>query len=134
MRTSLRCLRVIVVAALAFSLAACTRGAQTPSDPQVLIEKHVGDEFKLVFEANASTGYHWEVMDGLDTKIVELVNKYYQSSSEVTLAGGPGVEIWVFRATGVGETTITLGYYPPGNAGTGPEQTETFTVKVLRED
>ena len=119
---------------LSLLLVSCSRGAATPSDPLVVIEKHVGDEFKLIFESNASTGYHWEIVDGLDSKIVELTNKYYQSASEVTLVGTAGVEIWVFRAVGVGQATITLGYYPPGNAGAEPEKTEVFTVKVLRED
>ena len=115
-------------------LSACTRAAAQPSDPQVVIEKIVGDEFRLVLESNPSTGYHWEAVGGLDSNVVELISKYYQSTSEVTLVGGGGVEIWVFRATGVGQTTITLGYYPPSGSGAEPEKTQTFTVKVDDED
>jgi predicted secreted protein len=96
------------------------------------LKKDIGDEFKLVFESNPSTGYHWEIIGGLDSKIVELVQQYYQSNSEVTLVGGGGVDIWVFRAVGAGTTTITVGYFPPSNGASEPEKTETFTLIVAR--
>lgn len=126
--------KLVSVISLCLLLSACTRGAATPSAPEVVIEKIIGEEFRLVLESNPSTGYHWEAMGGLDSQVVELINKYYQSTNEVTLVGGGGVEIWVFRAAGKGETTITLGYYPPSNSGAEPEKTQTFTVIVDDED
>jgi len=111
-------------------LTACTRGTAAPTDPQVVLEKNIGDEFRLVLETNPSTGYQWKIVDGMDGKVLELVEQYYQSTNEVTLVGGGAVEIWVFRAIGVGEATVTLGYFPPSYTATEPEKTETFTVIV----
>jgi predicted secreted protein len=120
-------IKIIFILILCLALTACTRDTDALSDPQVVIEKNVGDEFKLIFESHLGSGYHWEIIGSLDQKKVQLVEQYFQSTSEVTLVSS-GVEIWVFRATGIGETTIELGYYPP--SGTEPEKTQTFTVIV----
>ncbi len=111
-------------------LTACTRGIEKPSDPHMIIEKNIGDEFRLVLGTDPGTGYTWKIMDGMQGRVLELVEQYYQSTNEVTLVGGGAVEIWVFRAIGVGETTLTLGYFPPSNTPTDPEKTESFTVIV----
>jgi len=45
------------------------------------------------------------------------------------MPGSGGVDVWTFRAVNAGDTTIVLGYYPPGN-DTDPEETVTFSVQV----
>jgi predicted secreted protein len=37
--------------------------------------------------------------------------------------------VWMFRAVNAGDTTIVLGYYPPGN-DTDPEENVTFSIHV----
>lgn len=113
---------------LCLILAACTPALQTPTDPQLTLERDLGDEFEIVLESDLGTGHHWELVGGLDRKRVDLLSRYYQSASDPGPAGGQGMEIFLFRAAGVGETEITLGYYPPG--ATQPEATRTFTVDV----
>ncbi|HVN14685.1 MAG TPA: protease inhibitor I42 family protein [Anaerolineales bacterium] len=110
-------------------LTACSSSVK-PTNPQVKIETSAGQEFKLVIDSNPTTGYHWEIVGDLDKSVVDFVSKDYKSTSDPTLVGGGGVDIWVFKAAGAGETSITLGYYPPSNEKTQPAKTETFSVVV----
>ncbi len=121
--------RFWIVLAAAGLLAACSAFVK-PTDPQVKIETSTGKQVTLVIESNPTTGYHWEIVGELDKNVVDLVGKDYKSTSAPNLVGGGGVDIWVFKAIGAGETQITLGYYPPSNTATEPSKTETFTVIV----
>jgi predicted secreted protein len=118
--------------ALAFLLGACSGGTADlqPTDPASAIEAEAGKEFTIVLTSNPTTGYHWELVGDLDGDVIEFVSQEYQSTSEPGLAGGGGLDIWTFRAVGAGETTITLGHYPPSNDPVDPEETQTFTVIV----
>lgn len=101
-----------------------------PNDPQVALETSEGKEFKVVLESNPSTGYHWEIVGELDAKVVEFVSKDFKNSSSSPMPGSGGRDTFTFKAVGAGQTTITLGYYPPSNDPVEPEKTETFTVTV----
>jgi predicted secreted protein len=120
--------KLVLIVVVALMLGACTRSTK-PSDPLVTIETSPDKEFKLLIDSNPTTGYHWEIVGELDESVVEFVSKDYKADAPQTVGSG-GVEIWVFKAVAAGETTITLGYYPPSNNATEPEKTETFTVKV----
>ncbi len=123
--------KIFILLVISMLLAACNATDQnTPSDPKTVIETQAGKEFKLLLDANPSTGYHWEIVGSVDSAVVEFVSRDYKSTSDPNLVGGGGVEIWVFKATGAGEASITLGYYPPSNTPTDPVKTETFTVSV----
>jgi predicted secreted protein len=113
---------------LAILLGACT-GTVKPTDPLVTIETSAGREFKLVIESNPTTGYHWEITGEPDPDVVRFVSRDYKPDTPQTTGSG-GVDSWVFKAVGAGETTVTLGWYPPSNTSTEPAQTETFTVRV----
>ena len=98
------------------------------SDPARQLEAVAGNEFKIVIDSNPTTGYHWEVMGELDKSVVEFVSKNYKTDGLQT-AGSGGKDVWVFKAIATGETTITLGNYPP-DASADAEQTITFNVVV----
>jgi len=122
---------LLVIAAL--SLAACGGKPTEPpvveiSDAGKTIEVTAGNDFKIVIESNSSTGYHWELVGDLDENIVQLVSKDYRADEPV-MPGSGGRDVLVFQAVAAGETTITLGYYPPGE-GESPAQEVTFTVVV----
>lgn len=112
---------------LAALLTACSSSKEI--GPGGMVETSVGKEFKVVLDANPSTGYHWDIAGELDTNVVELVSNEFRASEPV-LPGSGGQEVWIFKAVGPGETSVTLGYYPPSNGPTEPEKTQTFTVKV----
>jgi len=120
--------KLVLIVVVALMLGACTRSTK-PSDPLVTIETSPDKEFKLLIDSNPTTGYHWEIVGELDKSVVEFVSKDYKADAPQTVGSG-GVEIWVFKAVAAGETTITLGYYPPSNVATKPDRTESFTVQV----
>ena len=120
---------LFVTLVFALLLSACG-GAAKPSNPQVVLPVSAGNEFKVVLASNPSTGYHWEIVGDLDKIVVEFVSQDYKSASDPNAVGGGGVDTFVFKAVASGQTTITLGYYPPSNNPVEPERTEIFTVTV----
>ena len=119
---------VTLVFMLIFPILLTACGAAETASPEGLIETGVGREFKVILEANPSAGYHWETLGELDGSIVELVSREYRADEPV-MPGSGGSDVWVFKATGAGKTTITLGYYPPDPSAEA-QQTRTFTVIV----
>ncbi len=126
---------LLVIAMLA--ITACNgRATEAPgseeliiSEPGKSIEVTAGNEFKIIIESNASTGYHWELVGELDESIVKFIKRDYQASEPV-MPGSGGKDVWVFQAVAAGETTITLGKYPPSNDPVDPTQTVIFTIIV----
>ena len=124
-----------VLFASVLALAACGGKATEPaveplniSEPGKSIEVTAGNEFKIIIESNPSTGYHWDLVGALDENIVQFVSRDYRADEPVAPGSG-GKDVWVFQAIAAGETTITLGYFPPGVDGS-PAQEVTFTVVV----
>ena len=124
-----------ILFASALTLAACggnpTESAVQPlniSEPGKSIEVSAGNEFKIIIESNPSTGYHWDLVGALDESIVQFVSRDYRADEPV-MPGSGGKDVWVFQAVAAGETTITLGHFPPGVDGS-PAQEVTFTVVV----
>ena len=109
----------------------------TPEEPHLLpdttdafqpITANAGETFDIVLSANPTTGYRWNLIGELDANVVELVGQDYISQQPV-LVGSGGVDVWTFRAINAGDTTIVLGYYPPGNE-TEPDKTVTFSIHI----
>ncbi len=125
-----------LIAMFVLALAGCERKSESSNQPAELqisnptkqLEAEVGNEFKIVIDSNPTTGYHWELVGEMDENIVEFVSRDYRADTPQTVGSG-GVDVWVFKALAVGETTIMLGYYPPGDS-TEAQQTVTFNVVV----
>ena len=124
-----------VLFASALALAACGGKATEPaveplniSEPGKSIEVAAGNEFKIFIDSNPSTGYHWDLIGALDESIVQFVSRDYRADEPV-MPGSGGKDVWVFQAVAAGETTITLGYFPPGVDGTAAQEV-TFKVVV----
>ena len=82
-------------------------GAKTYTDSAETIEVKVGDEFVIALDSNATTGYAWQMAEGLDEDVVELVgSEYIMDEGSEEMVGAGGVEEWTFRATGKGSTTL----------------------------
>ena len=100
----------------------------TFSEPGKSIEVTAGNEFKIVIASNPSTGYHWELIGSHDDGIVQFASRDYRASEPV-MPGSGGEDVWTFKAIAAGETTITLGHFPPG-VDDVPAQEVTFTIVV----
>ena len=125
---------LLPAAVLLLVLSACGgKATLTPefviSEPGKSLEVTAGNEFKIVIESNPSTGYHWDLIGDLDANLLQFISNEYRASEPV-MPGSGGKEVWTFKALAAGETTITLGYYPPSNDPVEPAQTVTFTVVV----
>jgi len=99
-----------------------------PTDPTQLITVKAGETFDLVVPSNSSTGYRWNIIPELDENTVQFVEQNYMAEQPI-LPGSGGVDVWTFRAVNAGDTTVVLGYYPPGN-DTNPEEHVTFSIHV----
>jgi predicted secreted protein len=99
-----------------------------PTDPTQLITVKPGETFEIVLPSNSSTGYRWKLVEELDANILEFVTQDYISQQPV-IPGSGGVDVWALRAVSAGDTTITLGYYPPSNDNE-PDETVVFSVTV----
>ena len=99
-----------------------------PTDPTELFTVTAGETFDLLLPSNSSTGYRWQIIPELDGNIVEFVEQDY-IPEEPVMPGSGGMDVWTFRALNAGDTTIVLGYYPPGDE-TDPDETVTFSIQV----
>jgi inhibitor of cysteine peptidase len=99
-----------------------------PTDFTQLITVKAGETFDLVVPSNPSTGYRWDIIPELDETRIEFIAQDYVAEEPV-IPGSGGVDVWTFRALSPGDTTIVLGYYPPGDQ-TDPEEAVTFSIHV----
>ena len=100
-----------------------------PTDPTELITVGAGEMFDIILPSNSSTGYRWNFIGELDANVVQLVSQDFIAQQPIQPGSG-GVDVWTFHAVNAGNTTIELGYYPPGS-DTEPEETVTFSIQVL---
>ena len=74
----------------------------------------VGDAYRLELQSNATTGYQWAVQPGMDESVLRLESsRYVASESAEGITGGGGTEVFIFRAQGVGSTSVLLHYARP---------------------
>ncbi|MCK8600813.1 protease inhibitor I42 family protein [Desulfoferrobacter suflitae] len=88
-----------------------------------------GEQFSVSLDSNPTTGYHWELAEPLDERVVRLIGDVYQGP-ETKLVGAGGKEVWTFRAVGTGEATIAMKYVRPWQKDVPPEKTAQFAVTV----
>ncbi len=119
----------LLVASIALAACGNELSRLQISDPATPLEVTAGNEFTIVLESNPSTGYHWELVEELNSGVVQFVSRDYKGD-EPAMPGSGGLEVWTFKALSTGEAQILLGYYPPSNEPTDPQQTVTFTVTV----
>ena len=102
---------------------------QSFDNPKEPVEVAAGQEFRIVLDANPTTGYQWQLSASLDDGIVTLVGNDYQMPRTDRVGAG-GKQIWTFRAAGQGQTTIGLVYLRHWEKGIPPIKNVTFTVIV----
>jgi predicted secreted protein len=119
---------MLVALMASFAFTACTTGPSEFSDPADTIEVKRGEEFVIVLESNASTGFRWSLNASLDPTVVRLLMTEYRAGGGGGVVGAGGHEYWRFGAEGRGTTIIPMAYVGPG--GGAPAKTALFTVKV----
>ena len=71
------------------------------------VNTHVNDKFTIKLSSNPSTGYRWALK--YNHKFLKLVKISFIPSNS-SLAGAPGVQVYVFKAIKSGNPTIDLKY------------------------
>ena len=87
--------------------------------------------FKVVLQANPTTGYSWVLKGYDDSLLVPIGRKFYPANSK-RLVGAPGREEWTFKVRPSGFvvpqiTSVTLVYLRPWDE----QGAQTLTFKVV---
>lgn len=91
------------------------------------IEVNMGEEFVIVLDANATTGYEWNIAD-FDKSYFSIVGNKYETAN--VSAGSGGKSIWTFKANNKGNSVIVMSYARPWEKDIAPIKTQKFNITV----
>jgi len=90
---------------------------------------HVGDAIVVTLAENPSTGYRWDVDQGVG-KVLALASSDYAASSTTPLAGAGGARTFTFRAQKAGGVHLVLKEWRPFEGDRSIVQRFDITVEV----
>jgi inhibitor of cysteine peptidase len=88
---------------------------------------YVGDTVRIKLASNPTTGYSWGQPEGI-AHLQLLSTQPAQDSSD--RVGAPGFQIFSFKATEAGESTLTLNYFRPFEKNTPSAKTFLVTLTI----
>ena len=100
------------------------------SNPDQPIDVPVGQEFKIVLDANPTTGFEWQLASPLDETLVTLVGNAYTVASTPGRTGTGGKHTWTFMPVRQGHTVIGLKYLRSWEKGVDASKKVIFTVII----
>jgi inhibitor of cysteine peptidase len=99
-----------------------------PSDDGTTVDLSESDTLEVQLEGNPTTGFNWQVVDTIDTAVLEQDgDPTFDADAE--LAGSPGVVTLRFKAVGSGSSPLNLEYKAVAGDGAA-EATYSLTVNV----
>lgn len=101
------------------------------TDPGNIIQTETGRIFVIVLDANATTGYEWQIEQPFDKLALEAIGKeYVKGSSDMPGAGGK--EKWTFRALAFrrGYVPLSFKYIRPWEKDVQAAKEVTFKVII----
>ncbi len=101
--------RVLSLCCALLALSGCGGDDVTFTDPGARFEVDPGDDFTVVLESNATTGYAWQLETALPENVVRLVRNVYVEP-DTDLVGAAGRQELSFEGVGDGSTFIQLWY------------------------
>jgi inhibitor of cysteine peptidase len=125
-------LALVPALVLPLALVAVEQPAQFAADADGnTITLKVGERFDVTLAGNPSTGFSWEVIQGLGG-VIEQVGKpdYRSSSSDKNVVGAPGTLTFHFRAAAKGSADLKLVYHRSWEKDTPPAKTFHLTAEV----
>jgi len=130
-----RYLTIAILAALAVSLT-LSAGCGGTSTTQVLeanaakgVKIAVGDQFSLVLDSNATTGFEWRLTEPKSKEIIKKIKNTYTETNTGAIGAG-GKETWVFQGVKAGKVTIKMEYIRPWEPTAPPDKTLELKVTV----
>ena len=112
-----------------------TSKAQDPATtPEPVVyesrEVELGEMFEIVLEANATTGYSWELIE-IDDDVVQLMeSEYIADPNAEGLVGKGGKTVFRFEAVGSGQTALKIVYRRSWETDVEPLRTQIVQVTV----
>lgn len=109
----------IVTTLILFAAAGCRTADSytydlTVKDSGRTLALESGDTVRVVLNSNPSTGFFWNEERKPDSDVIRLFSKRFISSGkEKNISGAPGVQEFLYKAAGAGETGISLSYKRP---------------------
>jgi inhibitor of cysteine peptidase len=97
------------------------------SDDNSHICLYVGDTLTIKLPTNPTTGYSWGQPQG-GAHLELLSSKQEQGATD--RAGAPGFQIFSFKATDTGVSTLTLNYFRPFEKDTPPVKTFLLSLTI----
>jgi len=121
-------LSIAIVIALVV-IVACTGSPQitTYTDPGKTIEVKAGEQFSIMLEGNATTGYNWE--PSFDESYIKKVSQEYKVESDPGRVGAPGEQYFTFEALKQGTTDITIVYKRAWEEGSADKKVFKVNIK-----
>ncbi len=115
-------------------LTSCNSISQNTKSSRELTEKEnssciklsLNDKFNVVLDANATTGYQWEIVK-YNKSVIELVHSDYKVDS--SLMGAPGKQIYTFKVLSKGVTKLKIIYHRSWEKDVKPAKI--FELKII---
>lgn len=120
---------VSILAMLSCGCGGCGSKSLNFTDSSKPIVLETGDEFTITLDANATTGYQWQLAEKPDASVVKKVSEEYKPE-DVNRAGAGGKDVWTFKAVGKGDTSISLIYVRSWEEDKPPSDAKLFSVTV----
>ena len=118
----------IILAATALLVVFSGNSAET-DDTANIINTTAGKDFVITLNANATTGYEWQLANPVNDDFIELVNSEY-IPDKTGLVGSGGKSKWTFKAIQAGRTQISFKYVRPCEKDAPPEKEIVYVVDV----
>lgn len=120
-------MRIVVILAL-LSLSSYAF-AETHDDMTNTINTTVGKEFVITLDANATTGYEWQLTNPIDNSLIKFVSSEYVPD-KTGLVGSGGKSIWTFRAVQAGKAQLSFKYIRPWEKDAPPAKNAVCIVNI----
>ena len=116
----------IILVLLSFSLYTF---AEPQDDMTNKIQATVGKEFVITLDANATTGYEWQLANPTDDSLIKLMRSEYVPD-KTDLVGSGGKSIWTFKVVRSGKTQISFKYIRPWEKDIPPVKEAVYIVDI----
>lgn len=89
-----------------------------------------GAEVKVVLDANASTGFQWQLAGAMPPQLSPIGTGIYVAKGDPRTIGAGGMNVFRFRGEQPGQATLTFEYRRPWEPGVPAAKTVRYPVTV----
>ena len=123
-------MKVIII--LAFLFLSSYAFAEPQDDMTSMINATVSKEFVIALDANATTGYEWQLANPIDDSLIRLVHSEYVPD-KTGLVGSGGKSIWTFTTIRAGTIKVYFKYIRPWEKNAPPAKEAIYIVDIQDE-